>query len=188
MTPMKKIIRTILIVLGLCILTAAACAETKTAAPFTFEILDEENKIAQIVDYNPPRTGSSSDGIDLTIPAELDGYQIVGIGDNAFKLQRKLKTVVISEGITYIGVRAFSSCDGITRLVLPETLTSIGNRAFSNCKGLLTVTLPASLTSLGENPFALCENLIEVISEGETYTVISILRTTGNIKCPTESG
>ena len=161
MTATKKIIRTAMIVLGLCALAAAACAETKTAAPYTYEILDEENRIAQIVDYNPPRT-SDSGGIDLVIPAELDEYTIIGIGDNAFKLQRKLKTVTISEGITYIGSRAFSSCDGITRLNLPSSLTSIGNRAFSNCKGLMSVTLPDSVNNLGENPFALCSNLIDI--------------------------
>ena len=70
MTATKKIIRTLLIILGLCMLAAAACAETKTVMPYTYEILDEENKTAQIVDYNPPRTGSSDEGIELTIPAE----------------------------------------------------------------------------------------------------------------------
>ena len=149
MTATKKMVLTVLIILGLCALAAAACAETKTAAPFTYEILDEENKTAQIVDYNPPRTSDSGAGIELVIPAELDEYHIIGIADNAFKLQRKLKSVTISEGITYIGSRAFSSCDGIIRLKFPESLTSIGNRAFSNCKGLMSITLPASVTNLG---------------------------------------
>ena len=111
MTTRTKIFPAILLLLLLCAFAAPASAQTGTAAPFTYEILDEENKIAEIIDYTPLRTADSEDGIDLVIPAELDGYRIAGIGDNAFKLQRRLKSVVISEGITYIGVRAFSNCD-----------------------------------------------------------------------------
>lgn len=41
----------------------------------------------------------------------------------------------------------------ITELVIPEGVTSIGDRAFSCCGGIKSVTIPASLTHIGDDAF-----------------------------------
>ena len=46
---------------------------------------------------------------------------------------------VIPEGVTTIGVYAFSSCDGLTSVVIGDSVTAIGYSAFSDCYSLTTV-------------------------------------------------
>ncbi|MDE5660021.1 MAG: leucine-rich repeat domain-containing protein [Muribaculaceae bacterium] len=61
-----------------------------------------------------------------------------------------LTKVVIPEGVTAIGNRAFSWCGSLAEIRFPASLLSIGDEAFSGC-GFTSVTLPASLTSLGSD-------------------------------------
>ena len=46
-----------------------------------------------------------------------------------------------------IGAEAFLNCFRLKTLVLPEGLTAIGDRAFSGC-GVRSMTLPASLEDI----------------------------------------
>ena len=48
-------------------------------------------------------------------------------------------------------------------VVIPEGVTSIGMFAFSDCKSLTTVTIPDSVTSIGDSAFYYCENLSKLI-------------------------
>ena len=59
MIPMKakQLYTAAIIVLLLCLACIFASAETRTAAPYVYEILDEENKTAQIVRYAPMQKG-----------------------------------------------------------------------------------------------------------------------------------
>ena len=62
-------------------------------------------------------------------------------------------SVIIEDGVTSIGERAFSSCTGLTSVTIPDSVTSIGNYAFYNCTGLIIVTIPDSVTSIGIDAF-----------------------------------
>lgn len=57
----------------------------------------------------------------------------------------EIKTVVIGEGVTYLGSLAFYNCENITSITLPGTLTHIGGATFYGCKSLPTITFPKSL-------------------------------------------
>ena len=50
----------------------------------------------------------------------------------------------------------------ITELVIPNGVTSIGERAFKYCSGLTSVTIPNSVTSIGSDAFDGCDGLKEV--------------------------
>ena len=82
-----------------------------------------------------------------------------------------IHTVVVGEGITYIGANAFRGMTALTAVTLPETLTEIGMYAFSGCTGLASVTLPKSLTVIGVGAFSGC-NKLEVIDIPENVTSI----------------
>jgi len=97
---------------------------------------------------------------DLSIPSELDGYTVTGIGANAF-INSRSPSVTIPNSVTSIGDWAFSHCQMITA-VIPDGVTSIGSAAFSDSNKLISVTLPDSLTSIGEGAFASCEELVSV--------------------------
>ena len=96
-----------------------------------------------------------------------------------------IKIIMVAEGVTHIGNRAFASCANATSIFLPTTLTSIGERgievcssltsvtipenvktivqyAFQSCENLTSVSLPTTLTSIGQRAFASCTNLTSV--------------------------
>ena len=64
-----------------------------------------------------------------------------------------LTTLVIPNGVTRIGSRAFSSCNALEEIILPNTLTYIGISAFAGCSKLLHIDLPESLTTIDERAF-----------------------------------
>ena len=78
--------------------------------------------------------------------------------------------VIIPEGVTEIGRRAFESCHRITSITIPESVTSIGRMAFCECTGLTNVTIPDSVTNIYDWAFALCKNLkVLTIGSGVSF-------------------
>jgi hypothetical protein len=71
-------------------------------------------------------------GAEAVIPAD---WGITEIADRAFA-ETSIKNVVIPEGITRIGERAFWNCHSLDSLNLPRSLSSIGDAAFAGCTEL----------------------------------------------------
>ena len=90
-------------------------------------------------------------GNTLTVPAELNGTKVGGIGDRLqFHNGRgRLEELVVSEGIRTIGARAFAYQYGLKKVQLPESLNAVGNGAFCECPALTEINLPAGLTLEG---------------------------------------
>ena len=70
--------------------------------------------------------------------------------------------VVVPDGVTRIGDRAFYDKRWLTDITLPDSVLSIGNDAFTDCNYLASVKLPGSLTSIGCRAFTFCESLTRV--------------------------
>ena len=70
--------------------------------------------------------------------------------------------IVIPDGVTKIGLRAFSECSGLTSVTIPSSVTSIDESAFYECRGLTSVTIPSSVTSIGNSAFDGCNGLTSV--------------------------
>ena len=69
-------------------------------------------------------------------------------------------TLTLPSSISIIEEEAFANlaCQAI---IIPEGCTSIGERAFAGCVNLIYVKIPASVASYPDNAFAGCnENLI----------------------------
>ncbi|MBR0238168.1 MAG: leucine-rich repeat protein [Thermoguttaceae bacterium] len=95
-------------------------------------------------------------------PFEWDGTKIK-------KFIGKEKEVIIPEGTTEIGYRAFRDCSSLTSVVIPDGVTKIGNCAFENCSSLTSVVIPKSVTEIGNYAFYGCSSLTSVvIPEGLT--------------------
>ncbi len=71
----------------------------------------------------------------------------------------EIKSLVIENGVTSIGPRAFYGCSDLKEVSISQGVSSIGYMAFYMCKALTKVTLPASLTELGSNVFEGCSGL-----------------------------
>ena len=56
--------------------------------------------------------------------------------------------VVIPEGVTIIGTRAFRNCAAMTEVVIPESVCEIGADAFHGCKGLTRIFIPKQVQNI----------------------------------------
>jgi len=143
-------------------MTAGVAEEERTDASGQWTYVLEDGG-AKITGYVEEPSG------DLVIPGELDGYPVTKIGEKAFFTCRKLKGVIIPDGVMSIGNNAFSSCDWLTGVSIPDGVTSIGDGAFSACARLESVILPDSVTSIGDGAFRACRMLASVnIPDGVT--------------------
>ena len=114
-----------------------------------------------------------------------------------------INSVVLPEGITSIGIRAFKNHTALSSINLPSTLTNIGLEAFrataltsveipsgmqwisywtfKDCASLTTVRLPASITSLPTpGAFCGCTSLQFVYVSWETASQIPTCSNTSN--------
>ncbi|GHU94140.1 hypothetical protein FACS1894156_1980 [Bacteroidia bacterium] len=73
-----------------------------------------------------------------------------------------ITSVVIEQGVTYIGSGAFYGCSRLTSASIPNSVTSIGKSAFQNCTSLTSASIPNSVTSIGESAFQNCTSLTSV--------------------------
>ena len=91
---------------------------------------------------------------DLVIP---EG--VTSIGSRAFYNCTRLEVITIPESVVSIDYEAFKGCTGLTQVTIPESVVSIGSRAFYNCTGLTSITIPESVTSIGYDAFRNCTGL-----------------------------
>ena len=73
--------------------------------------------------------------------------------------QTSVCKVLIQDGVTSIGEKAFSQCESLTEVYLPNSLTKIGASAFIGCTKLQSIRLPAGVSSIGDYAFSDCEKL-----------------------------
>ena len=76
--------------------------------------------------------------------------------------RNSITRIVVVNGVTHIGNRAFSHCEAATSIFLPTTLTSIGERGIDVCPSLTSVTIPENVKTIGNYAFQSCENLTSV--------------------------
>ena len=106
-----------------------------------------------------------ADGDNLTWTLDDEGTLTVSgkgaMGDSIpwSSYSRGIKSVVIPDGVTEIGDRAFSECWELTNITIPDSVTSIGGSAFYSCHSLTNITIPDSVTSIGEGAFEECSVL-----------------------------
>lgn len=136
---MKKTILALLIVLALCFGCCAYADDSLTSGDYTYKVL--EDGTAAITKYE----GSAA---ALTIPAELDGHAVSAIEYGAFSSHNELTSVIIPEGVTEIGDRAFLGCGSMTSISIPSTVTVIGTNPFMDCFELTEITIAEESTAL----------------------------------------
>lgn len=108
-------------------------------------------------------TGCTETANVLFIPAEVDGKNIVGIGEDAFSNREgkydELESVSIGFGIEKLCSGAFDGCGMLSDVMLPETLKYIGENAFRGCETLREIYIPEGVEYIAESAFDGCEDI-----------------------------
>ena len=99
-------------------------------------------------------TGYQGDGGDVEIPSSINGARVTVIGDNAFRNNATITSVVIPSSVTSINYQAFLDAR-LTSVTIANAKTSIGDFAFSGNRDLATVSLGKRVTSIGAHAFGL---------------------------------
>ena len=89
----------------------------------------------------------------LIIPSVYKGEHVVGIAENVFSGLSTLTEVEISKGISFIGGRAFASCQGLKIVKMNTGLYAINDHAFEEC-AIQELVIPDSVIYIGASAFA----------------------------------
>ncbi len=115
-----------------------------------------------------------NDGL-LTISGEGAMYDYTSSDFPWCDYKDSITSVVIEDGVTYIGAYAFYTCTVLTEVDIPETVTSIGDSAFRGCTLLSDVEIPETVTSIGDYAFRSCKSLPTIkIPYGVTSIGLSV--------------
>lgn len=160
--------------------------EIKTSGFYTYQVIREDEKLATIRHINKEMEM-------LTLPTELDGYKIVGVGQTEFissdlgdsvavishtnpgdtslnvmgeygQYNKKLNRITFPDGYLFIGDFAFAGCDNLSVIDLPDSLSGIGKNAFAGCESLSGLNISYDV-NVRDNAFANCGVLNKVTIE-----------------------
>lgn len=120
------------------------CGNIDTKENVYYEVTEEASVKTLTVRKNPVAT---SDDFNMmhnpTLPKEID-------------------KVVIADGVTSIGERAFCQFDRIQEVLISSSVESIVEHAFDGCTNLKTVTIGSGVTNIENDAFYLCTNVTDV--------------------------
>jgi len=154
----------------------------QNASDFTFTFTDDFEGVVI--------TGYIGTAASVTIPATIESFPVREIGREAFN-EKRITSIIIPNGVKYIGNGAFRKCSQLTSVTIPGSVIKIGSSAFDSCtslrsvvlhnniehienyaftkSGLITIELPAKLTEVKDGVFSECVSLTSVIiPEGVT--------------------
>ena len=104
---------------------------------------------------------SSDDSVHAATTIVI-GNGVTTIGITAFTFFRSVTDVTIPDSVTSIGHGAFDQCTNLASLTIPDSVTSIDSAAFMNCESLTSLTIPYGTTSIGTQMFFSCYKLASV--------------------------
>ena len=121
--------------------------------------------------YAAVKNGKCGDNVTYSLDTSTGVLTISGTGDMAdysmdnsspFDSNSNIKSVIIENGVTSIGVGVFEHCTSLTSVTIPNSVTSICRSAFFDCTSLTSVTIPNSVTSIGIGAFDYCTSLTSI--------------------------
>ena len=156
--------------LGLSLFTVGrtVLAEESTEGVFQYQITQEG---AEITGY----TGTDS---NVTLPSQLGGYPVTGIGERAFAFNQELEEITLPDTLAYIQDSAFLLCRNLSRVnffdppellqagegilrdtawweVQPEGLVLLGNTALGwKGQAPATLVLDSTVTAVADQAFS----------------------------------
>lgn len=89
------------------------------------------------------KTSAARAKVKIPAVVKKDGisYKVTAIADQALRLDKTIKTLIIGNHVTVIGARAFANCWQLKKVTIGTGLKRIGKEAFRGCQKLKAVTI-----------------------------------------------
>jgi len=183
---MKKIIKNHLsrvtchasLVMLLCFLPFSVFAQGGTFGPLTWKIENRTLTISGIGEM-PNAYGYSGpwcidDGSSVHCPFDVVIIEngVTSIGERAFAVHAGLQSISIPNSVTKIESCAFCNST-LHSIILPNNVTIIKDGSFASCDALTTIILPNRNVDFGINVFKGCEKLTSITNPNPIPQVIS---------------
>jgi len=94
------------------------------------------------------------------------GNGVTSVGERAFYGCSELISVTFPNSLSQIKYRAFYGCTKLVRVIIPSNVKTVGNRAFQCCSNLTTVTLQNGVEKIDNRAFGACSNLSSISLPG----------------------
>ncbi len=155
------------------------CNERKNVA--LHDSMESEVEYAQTttgveIIHCPQKTGTL-----VSIPSQINGNNVVSIGNNAFENCNEIVEISMGETVQSIGENAFYGCEELSTVILGANVQTISDRAFENCTKLETVVVSSPISEIGDEAFLNCSDNLNIVCECNNATVVSYC-TENNIK------
>lgn len=96
---------------------------------------------------------------------------VTSLGERAFFQAKSLESVKVPSTVTTVGNNCFAYTTSLKSIEFGDNITSLGGTLFQNCTSLVSVKLPAGLTVIPASCFDKCSALTE-LTIPETVTTI----------------
>ena len=116
------------------------------------------------------------------VTAVVIGDGITHIGNRAFRGFNRLLTVTFGKDVETIGYEAFYVCNKLTTVTLNEGLTDIGSLAFYGCTALAEIEIPSTVATLNNRAFKGTGLVSVVVPDSVTYTGYEVFMDCANLE------
>ena len=120
----------------------------------------------------------NNDILDVVIPSDINGKQVVAIGNDAFR-NLGLTNIVIPNSITNIGISAFRQ-NKLTSVTIPNSVTSIGDGAFYKNKS--NSSNPNLIKIINKTGKSFDWGYIVNLSSGYNFVTGTVVNSNGNVE------
>ncbi|MBR2889378.1 MAG: leucine-rich repeat protein, partial [Oscillospiraceae bacterium] len=130
--------------------------------------------------FNVAASGKIREGLEWVLDGDTGILTVAGTGAIPsyrystapwYPYRESVRGIVVTEGITEVGERAFYWCTNCTSVTLPESLIAIREYGFNNLRALQSITLPSNLKTLEFCAFSECAALTSITLPDSVTTV-----------------
>ena len=129
-------------------ITGYSYAETNDSA-FDYELTSEGAIITGLRDTSVT---------EINIPDNIEGYEVTGIGDEAFYANDKITSLTMPDSVTTIGDFAFAGCFALSEIELSQNLKTVGQFGFASCS-IESLVFPNSVEYMGYAVLGTCDKI-----------------------------
>ena len=133
--------------------------DTSDDGKATYKVTKSDLKNGTVAYVGPLDKKATKVKIPATVKIDGVTFKVTSIEKNAFKNNKKVKTVTIGKNVTTIGDNAFYKCTALTKISIPSKVKTIGKNAFYGCKKMTSATIGKSVSKIGAKAFYGCSKL-----------------------------